>query len=83
MEDEGDSDEEGDEMSELEEEPEDNPSEVKDYKDLDKAVQSFRYDVILKTGLDIGRKYVRFHTKITCLLGCFKAALPITWLILQ
>lgn len=58
MEDEGDSDEERDhnEMSELEEEPEDNPSEVKDYKDLDKAVQSFRYDVILKTGLDIGRK---------------------------
>lgn len=58
MEDEGDSDEERDhnEMSELEEEPEDNPSEVKDYKDLDKVVQSFRYDVILKTGLDIGRK---------------------------
>ena len=83
VEDEGDSDEERDEMSELEEEPEDNPSEVKDYKDLDKAVQSFRYDVILKTGLDIGRKYVRFHTKITCLLGCFKAMLPITWLILQ
>ena len=58
MEDEGDSDEERDhnEMSELEEEPEDNPSEVKDYKDLDKVVQSFRYDVILKMGLDIGRK---------------------------
>lgn len=58
MEDEGDSDEERDhnEMSELEEEPEDNPSEVKDYKDLDKVVQSFRYDVILKTGLDVGRK---------------------------
>uniref|UniRef100_F6PVN0 Mitochondrial transcription rescue factor 1 n=2 Tax=Bos TaxID=9903 RepID=F6PVN0_BOVIN len=58
VEDEGDSDEERDEMSELEEEPEDNPSEVKDYKDLDKAVQSFRYDVILKTGLDIGRNKV-------------------------
>lgn len=58
VEDEGDSDEERDhnEMSELEEEPEDNPSEVKDYKDLDKVVQSFRYDVILKTGLDVGRK---------------------------
>ena len=58
MEDEGDSDEERDhnEMSELEEEPEDNPSEVKDYKDLDKVVQSFRYDVILKTGRDVGRK---------------------------
>lgn len=36
------------EMSELEEAR--GPSEVKDYKDLDKAVQSFRYDVILKTG---------------------------------
>lgn len=60
VEDEGDSDEERDhnEMSELEEEPEDNPSEVKDYKDLDKVVQSFRYDVILKTGLDIGRNKV-------------------------
>lgn len=60
VEDEGDSDEERDhnEMSELEEEPEDNPSEVKDYKDLDKVVQSFRYDVILKMGLDIGRNKV-------------------------
>lgn len=58
MEDEGDSDEESGhhEMSEQEEEPEDDPSVVRDHKDLDKVVQSFRYDVILKTGLDIGRK---------------------------
>lgn len=53
-----DSDEESDhEVSEQEEEElEDDPSVVKDYKDLEKVVQSFRYDVILKTGLDIGRK---------------------------
>ena len=43
-------------MSEREEELEDDPSVVKDYKDLEKVVQSFRYDVILKTGLDVGRK---------------------------
>ncbi|XP_006187493.2 mitochondrial transcription rescue factor 1 isoform X1 [Camelus ferus] len=46
------------EMSEQEDETEDDPSVVKDYKDLDKVVQSFRYDVILKTGLDIGRNKV-------------------------
>uniref|UniRef100_A0A2K5KHG8 Mitochondrial transcription rescue factor 1 C-terminal domain-containing protein n=1 Tax=Cercocebus atys TaxID=9531 RepID=A0A2K5KHG8_CERAT len=58
--DEEDSDEENDhdEMSEQEEELEDDPTVVKDYKDLEKAVQSFRYDVILKTGLDIGRNKV-------------------------
>lgn len=44
------------ERSEQEEELEDDPGVVKDYKDLEKVVQSFRYDVILKTGLDIGRK---------------------------
>lgn len=52
-----DSDEESDdEVDEQEEELEDDPSVVKDYKDLEKVAQSFRYDVILKTGLDIGRK---------------------------
>lgn len=53
-----DSDEESDreDRSEQEEELEDDPSVTKDYKDLEKVVQSFRYDVILKTGLDIGRK---------------------------
>ncbi|XP_016073029.1 PREDICTED: uncharacterized protein C6orf203 homolog [Miniopterus natalensis] len=60
VEDEEDSDEESDrnELSEQEEELEDDPSVVKDYKDLEKAVQSFRYDVILKTGLDVGRNKV-------------------------
>lgn len=38
------------------EELDDDPSLPRDYKDLEKAVQSFRYDVILKTGLDVGRK---------------------------
>ncbi|XP_062953954.1 mitochondrial transcription rescue factor 1 isoform X2 [Cynocephalus volans] len=60
VEDEEDSDEEDDhnEISEQEEEPEGDPNVVKDYKDLEKVVQSFRYDVILKTGLDIGRNKV-------------------------
>ncbi|XP_054425755.1 mitochondrial transcription rescue factor 1 [Pteronotus mesoamericanus] len=60
VEDEEDSDEESDrnEMSEQEEELDDDPSVVKDYKDLEKVVQSFRYDVILKTGLDVGRNKV-------------------------
>lgn len=42
-------------MNELEEDPKDNPSEAKGYKDLDKVVQSLQFDVILKTGLDIGK----------------------------
>uniref|UniRef100_A0A9L0JHM6 Mitochondrial transcription rescue factor 1 n=2 Tax=Equus asinus TaxID=9793 RepID=A0A9L0JHM6_EQUAS len=46
------------EISEQEEELEDDPSVVKDYKDLEKVVQSFRYDVILKSGLDVGRNKV-------------------------
>lgn len=46
------------ERSEQEEELEDDPGVVKDYKDLEKVVQSFRYDVVLKTGLDIGRNKV-------------------------
>ncbi|XP_075859201.1 mitochondrial transcription rescue factor 1 isoform X2 [Microcebus murinus] len=60
VEDEEDSDAEEDdnEMSEMEEELEDDPSVVKDYKDLEKVVPSFRYDVILKTGLDVGRNKV-------------------------
>lgn len=56
--DEEDSDEETShlERSEQGEELEEEPGVVKDYKDLEKVVPSFRYDVILKTGLDIGRK---------------------------
>ncbi|XP_052019005.1 mitochondrial transcription rescue factor 1 isoform X2 [Apodemus sylvaticus] len=58
--DEEDSDEETShpERSEQEEELEEEPGAVKDYRDLEKVVQSFRYDVILKTGLDIGRNKV-------------------------
>ncbi|KAM6186371.1 mitochondrial transcription rescue factor 1 [Rhynchocyon petersi] len=60
VEDEEDSDEESDhsELSKQDKELEDDPSVVKDYKDLEKVVQSFRYDVILKTGLDVGRNKV-------------------------
>ncbi|XP_024407548.2 mitochondrial transcription rescue factor 1 [Desmodus rotundus] len=60
VEDEEDSGEESDhsEMSEQEEGLEDDPGVVRDYKDLEKVVQSFRYDVVLKTGLDIGRNKV-------------------------
>nr|XP_019590620.1 PREDICTED: uncharacterized protein C6orf203 homolog [Rhinolophus sinicus]XP_019590621.1 PREDICTED: uncharacterized protein C6orf203 homolog [Rhinolophus sinicus]XP_019590622.1 PREDICTED: uncharacterized protein C6orf203 homolog [Rhinolophus sinicus]XP_019590623.1 PREDICTED: uncharacterized protein C6orf203 homolog [Rhinolophus sinicus] len=55
-----DSDEEreGRAMGEQEEELEDDPAAVRDYKDLEKVVQSFRYDIILKTGLDVGRNKV-------------------------
>lgn len=58
--DEEDSDEETSypERSEQEEELESEPGVAKDYKDLEKVVQSFRYDVILKTGLDVGRNKV-------------------------
>ncbi|XP_006157016.1 uncharacterized protein C6orf203 homolog [Tupaia chinensis] len=60
VEDDVDSDEESDRNAtrEQEEEFEDDPSVAKDYKDLEKVVQSFRYDIILKTGLDIGRNKV-------------------------
>ncbi|KAM4865919.1 mitochondrial transcription rescue factor 1 isoform 1-T10 [Thomomys bottae] len=46
------------ERQEQEEESEEDPAVPKDYKDLDKVVQSFRYDVILKTGLDVGRNKI-------------------------
>ncbi|XP_004605819.2 mitochondrial transcription rescue factor 1 [Sorex araneus] len=59
VEEEEDSDEEVDrELSVPGEELEDDPSMPRDYKDLEKTVQSFRYDVILKTGLDVGRNKV-------------------------
>lgn len=44
------------EESDLEDEFENDPNVVKDYKDLEKVVQSLRYDVIMKSGLDIARK---------------------------
>ncbi|XP_029451180.1 uncharacterized protein C6orf203 homolog [Rhinatrema bivittatum] len=39
-------------------EGEDDQSAPKDYKDLDKVVQSFRYDIVMKAGLDISRHKV-------------------------
>ncbi|XP_053145961.1 mitochondrial transcription rescue factor 1 [Hemicordylus capensis] len=46
------------EISDSEDEFEDDPSVVKDYKDLEKVVQSFRFDMIMKAGLDIARNKV-------------------------
>ncbi|XP_039207044.1 mitochondrial transcription rescue factor 1 [Crotalus tigris] len=46
------------EITDSEDEFEDDPSIVKNYKDLEKVVQSFRFDVILKSGLDIARNKV-------------------------
>lgn len=37
-------------------EDEENANLPKDYKDIEKNVQSFRYDVIMKAGLDMARK---------------------------
>ncbi|XP_063110037.1 mitochondrial transcription rescue factor 1 [Cavia porcellus] len=55
---ESDSGERSEQEEEEEEEPAGGPAAVRDYKDLEKVVQSFRYDVILKSGLDIGRNQV-------------------------
>ncbi|KFQ66531.1 Uncharacterized protein C6orf203, partial [Phaethon lepturus] len=49
---------EDEEESNLEDEFENDPNVVKDYKDLEKVVQSLRYDVIMKAGLDIARNKV-------------------------
>ncbi|XP_074006814.1 mitochondrial transcription rescue factor 1 [Numenius arquata] len=46
------------EESNLEDEFENDPNVVKDYKDLEKVVQSLRYDVIMKAGLDMARNKV-------------------------
>ncbi|KAJ7401836.1 hypothetical protein BTVI_92005 [Pitangus sulphuratus] len=50
--------EEDEEESDLEDEYENDPNIVKDYKDLEKVVQSLRYDVIMKAGLDMARNKV-------------------------
>ncbi|GAB0186428.1 mitochondrial transcription rescue factor 1 [Grus japonensis] len=50
--------EENEEESNWEDEFENDPNVVKDYKDLEKVVQSLRYDVIMKAGLDIARNKV-------------------------
>lgn len=44
------------EDSDYEDEPVEDPTIPKDYKDLEKAVQSFRFDVIFTAGLDISRQ---------------------------
>ncbi|KAM8953899.1 mitochondrial transcription rescue factor 1 [Pelodytes ibericus] len=45
-------------ISDYEDDPVEDPNIPKDYKDLEKAVQSFRYDVILSAGLDVSRNKV-------------------------
>lgn len=55
QEDQDEDDEEDPEASDYEDELED-PSLPKDYKDYEKAVQSLRFDLVLRSGLDIARK---------------------------
>ncbi|XP_048349395.1 mitochondrial transcription rescue factor 1 isoform X2 [Sphaerodactylus townsendi] len=49
---------EDEEISDSEDEFEDDATIVKGYKDLEKVVKSFRFDVIMKAGLDIARNKV-------------------------
>lgn len=57
QEDEDDDEEEKDpEDSDYEDETDENPNLPKDYKDMEKFVQSLRYDVMMKAGLDMARK---------------------------
>lgn len=51
-----DEDEKDPEDSDYEDEADENSHLPKDYKDMEKYVQSFRYDVIMKAGLDMARK---------------------------
>ncbi|KAG7510613.1 hypothetical protein JOB18_026521 [Solea senegalensis] len=46
------------EDSDNEEEVEEDPNQPKDYKDMEKYVQSFRYDVIMRAGLDMAHKKI-------------------------
>ncbi|KAL7876861.1 hypothetical protein SRHO_G00035040 [Serrasalmus rhombeus] len=48
-------DEDDEEASDYEDELQDDPGLPKDYKDSEKVVQSFRFDLIMKAGLDIPR----------------------------
>ncbi|KAJ8289362.1 hypothetical protein GJAV_G00000430 [Gymnothorax javanicus] len=50
--------EEDPEASDYEDELQDDPGLPKDYKDQERAVQSFRYDLIMKAGLDMARNKV-------------------------
>lgn len=51
-------DEKDPEDSDYEDEVDEDPNVPKDYKDMEKAVQSFRYDVIMKAGLDMARNKI-------------------------
>ncbi|KAG8582386.1 hypothetical protein GDO81_008031 [Engystomops pustulosus] len=53
-------DEEGTELevSDYEDEPVEDPTTPKDYKDIEKSVQSFRFDVVLTAGLDMSRNKI-------------------------
>uniref|UniRef100_UPI0037E84F0D mitochondrial transcription rescue factor 1 isoform X1 n=2 Tax=Semicossyphus pulcher TaxID=241346 RepID=UPI0037E84F0D len=57
-EEEEDEDEKDPEDSDYEDEADENPNLPKDYKDMEKYVQSFRYDVIMKAGLDLARNKI-------------------------
>ncbi|KAM7404031.1 hypothetical protein PAMA_004446 [Pampus argenteus] len=46
------------EDSDYEDEVDQDPNLPKDYKDMEKYVQSFRYDVIMKSGLDMARNKI-------------------------
>ncbi|XP_068436259.1 mitochondrial transcription rescue factor 1 isoform X2 [Clinocottus analis] len=46
------------EESDYEDEVDENPNLPKDYKDMEKYVPSFRYDVIMKAGLDLSRNKI-------------------------
>lgn len=56
--DEEDEDDKDPEDSDTEDEVEEDSNLPKDYKDLEKHVQGFRYDVILKAGLDLARNKI-------------------------
>ncbi|XP_056152096.1 mitochondrial transcription rescue factor 1 [Lampris incognitus] len=59
MQEEGDDEDERDpEESDYEDELGDDPNSPKDYKDVEKFVQSVRYDVIMKAGLDMARNKI-------------------------
>ncbi|KAG9331467.1 hypothetical protein JZ751_018946 [Albula glossodonta] len=51
-------DEDDPEASDYEDELQDDPGLPKDYKDQERSVQSFRYDLIMKAGLDMARNKI-------------------------
>lgn len=51
-----DDEEEDPEASDYEDELQEDPGLPKDYKDHEKAVQSLRFDLVMKTGLDLARQ---------------------------